>query len=125
MARPPPFWVEQASGLLRRASRALWARKPERTGNRRQAPEIPVSNTSASLPRRLETKAAREGSPRAACQVVSSLTSVVLRLLLLARRFVGGVKGVLQRHQVFARFERIQNGLLGLELLGGVSGGLD
>jgi len=32
-------------------------------------------------------------------------------------RFVGGVEGVLQCHQVFTRFERIQNGLLGFELL--------
>src|SRR5256885_1919424 len=39
--------------------------------------------------------------------------------------FVGGVEGVLQRHQVLARFERIEHGLLGLELFRRVVGRLD
>ena len=53
------------------------------------------------------------------------MTFNYLLLLLFARSVVGGVKGVLQSHQVFARFERIKNGLLGFELIGGVLSGLD
>ena len=30
--------------------------------------------------------------------------------------FVGGVEGVLQGHEVFARFERVEDGLLGLSV---------
>ena len=40
-------------------------------------------------------------------------------------RFVGGVEGVLQRHEVFAGLERVEDFLLFLELLVGVAGGLD
>ena len=39
--------------------------------------------------------------------------------------FVRGVEGVLQRNQVFAGLERVEDGLLGLELFVGVVGGLD
>ena len=45
---------------------------------------------------------------------------------LLARRFVGGVERIFtQRRQVFARLERFQNGLLGLELFRRIRGRLD
>ncbi len=44
-------------------------------------------------------------------------------LALLAEAFVRGVEGVLERHEVFARLERIEDGLLGFELLGRVGGG--
>ena len=53
----------------------------------------------------------------------SSPSPFRLRLVLL--RLVGGVEGVLQGDEVFARLQRVQDGLLGLELLGGVVGGLD
>jgi hypothetical protein len=38
---------------------------------------------------------------------------------------VRGVEGVLQGHQVFARLEGVEHGLLGLQLLRRVVGGLD
>src|SRR5665647_1489282 len=49
--------------------------------------------------------------------------SPLLRIFLL--RLVGGIEGVLQGDEIFARLQRIQRGLLGLELLVGVVGRLD
>src|SRR5437667_12902890 len=38
---------------------------------------------------------------------------------------VGGVEGVLQGHKILAGLERIEHSLFGLELFGGIVGGLD
>ena len=40
-------------------------------------------------------------------------------------RLVGGVEGVLESDEVFARLQGVKRGLLGLELLVGVVGGFD
>lgn len=50
----------------------------------------------------------------------SSVNPILLPELLyfLGACFVGSIKGMLQRHEVFARLERIQYRLLSLELFG-------
>src|SRR5208282_5619275 len=53
----------------------------------------------------------------------ASLPEPLLRFFL--SRFVGGVKGVLERNEILARLEGVEGGLLSLKLLVGVVGGLD
>src|SRR5687768_14206890 len=48
---------------------------------------------------------------------------LLLADVFLLARFIGGVEGVLQRHEVFAGLEGVEQGLLGFQLLGGVVGG--
>src|ERR1035441_1622585 len=62
--------------------------------------------------------------PSAVAKAMADKPSWPGRLLLLGG-FVGGVEGVLQGDQVFAGFEGFEDGLLGLELFGGIGGGFD
>src|ERR1019366_4210085 len=56
---------------------------------------------------------------------VQTSTIVSSRLRLFRLRLVGGIEGVLQGDKVFARLQRVEDGLLSLELLGRVVGRLD
>ena len=50
---------------------------------------------------------------------------LLLGFLFFLARFVGGVEGMLERNQIFTRFEGVQCGLFGFQLLVRVIGRLD
>src|ERR1017187_9528929 len=77
---------------------------------------------------RTDVQTQQAGRCRPACAILfevrtPTLVSGGLRLVLL--RLVGGIEGVLEGDEVFARLQRVEDSLLSLELLSGVVGGLD
>src|SRR5439155_7076174 len=63
---------------------------------------------------------------KARLSVGESMSATIARLWgLLLFLFVGSVEGVLESNEIFAGFERVEQGLLGFELLLRVIGGFD
>src|ERR1019366_9046327 len=81
--------------------------------------------SSGSLP---GVRKKQAGRCRPACVNLFELrtaTLAALRFGLFLLRLVGGIEGVLEGDEVFARLQRVERGLLGFELVGRVVGGLD